>query len=204
MSFEGGRRLKNVFCVMMAGLMLLGCGDGDRLAEINKLQAAGEVREAIQVYREWVESSKNPNVEREYLKFLFENKQYLDFSKDVRSYVARFPQDGEIMELQFEYYARLARDAERTEQYETAIDYIVSYLLSPDYSDYRKWESRQTTILRKWLQEAIDEGDVTEQKNVVAKMMVMNFGNLAESVAPEIYQELASQVSTEEEVSPAN
>jgi len=187
--------VKKTLLGLLAGIALfIGCGSENKLAKINELQAAGNLRDAAKVYKEWVDSSKNPNIERDYIKFLFDNKLFLDFSKEVRSYLERFPQDTDVKELQFEYYARLARDAERTNNYEAALDYIAANLLDQNYSEYRKWESRQTTILRKWYQEAADKGDISEQKSIVTKMISRGFDNLASSIAPEIYQEMQQQV----------
>lgn len=184
----GGTVLKHAWSGWVVLLLfVVSCGKEDKLAKINELIAAGETREATQIYKAWAEESKNPNIQREYIRFLFDNKQYHDFVKEVRPYLSEHREDTAIRDLQFEYYALLARDAERVGNYETALDYIVTYLLSPDFAEYRKWESRQTTILRKWFQEAVDEGDETEQKNVVSKMLVLNFENLAETLAPEIY-----------------
>lgn len=69
--------MKKTLLGLLAGIALfIGCGSENKLAKINELQAAGNLRDAAKVYKEWVDSSKNPNIERDYIKFLFDNKLF--------------------------------------------------------------------------------------------------------------------------------
>ena len=168
------------------------CQQSDPVQEINDLVAQNKLRDAKIKYRELVEQTDNPNVWRDYIHFLYENKQYVDFDRECASYLRKYPDDVETMNLNFEYYAKLAGEAERQKDFESAMFYIVTHLLSPDFKDYRKWESRQATVLRKWFQDARDKNDITEQKKVLSEMINLKFENLAKSLAPDLYAEIAS------------
>ncbi len=171
-------------------MLLVACSSKDPLEEVNALVASGDIVAAKKKYQELVEAENNPNIEREYIKFLYEQKQYQDFKRNVGDYLARYPEDLEIMELNFDYFAMLATDAERQGDYEAALDYIVTKLLSSDYKDFRKWETKQSTVLKKWYTEAEENEDPLAMREALIKMRNLGFENLARSLAPEIYNEI--------------
>ena len=183
-------RLKTFF-VLSAVFLLIGCPGPDPMIEINKHIEAGDIRQAKTKYKAYVQEADNPNIERKYISFLFEQKQYHDFKREVIGYLQRFPQDKEIQSLEFQYYAKLATDAERQKNYELALDYIVNKLLSPDFADYRKWESRQTTIFKKWFERARDENNANTQRVIIVRMSALGFDSLAQSLAPDIYADIS-------------
>lgn len=172
-------------------LLLVACSQRDYESEIKAAISEDNIREAKTLYREWVDAEKNPNIEREYIRFLFENKQYRDFDRAISSYLQTYPEDSEIKNLRFEYYAKLAADSEEQGYYGDAIHYIVNYLLSPDFRDYRRWEGRQVIILKKWYEKAEGEKDDAEMRKIVSNTVNLGFDNLAKTMNPEIYDDIA-------------
>jgi hypothetical protein len=158
---------------------------------------AENVREAKKLYKEWVEAENNPNIEREYIRFLFENKQYRDFDRAVTSYLQSYPEDSEIKNIRFDYYAKLAADAEEQGYYGDALHYIVNFLLSPDFRDYRRWESRQVTVLKKWYEDQEAKKDEAGMRKVLNNMVNLGFENMAKSLNPQIYEEISSAEQVE-------
>ncbi|MDJ0836662.1 MAG: hypothetical protein QNK37_09100 [Acidobacteriota bacterium] len=167
--------------------------------EINQMIADGNKVQAKQKFKELVEKEDNPNIERKYIKFLYEQAQYHDFRLSVSDYLRRNPEDGEIKELQFDFYAKLASDAERVGNYEDALDYIVAKLLDEDYKDFRKWEGKQASIFKKWYNEAKEKGDKATMKDAVLKMYNMELKNLAQSLDPELFDEVTRMLEQPEE-----
>lgn len=178
-------------------LVLAACSQRDYQSEIDAAISQDNVRQAKELYKAWVEAEDNPNIEREYIRFLFENKQYRDFDRVVSTYLRTYPEDTEIKNLRFDYYAKLAGDAEEQGYYGDAIHYIVNYLLSPDFRDYRRWEDRQVTILKKWYEEEEKKKDQAAMRKVIQNTINLGFENLAKSMNMEIYQEIASASSPE-------
>ena len=174
-------------------LFLAACGGKDPMAEVNALIAEGKVPQANVVFKEMVEREQDPNLERKYVQFCFEHKQYRDFARAVSDYIARYPEDVELKNLQFEYYAILAQNAERTKDYAMALEYIVQKLLNVDYADHTKWEARQTTILTKWYQHEKEKDNDTGMRKALATMRNLGFGNLGKDLDPERYADLESK-----------
>ena len=192
--------MKHIFAVACCVLLaLVHCSSGDPMKEINALVEAGDIPQAKSKFKQLIAENKVPGIHRQYIQFLFDQKQFLDFRREASDYLNKEPDDQEIKLLQFDYYARLATDAERQENYRQALDYIVSWLLSPDYPQYRKWESRQTTVLKKWYEQAEAKQDPILQKEVLVTMRNLGFDNLALSVAPELYKTIEKQASEAEQ-----
>ena len=187
------------FVSILALLFLFACATADPMDEINKMIAEGKTVQAKQLFQELVAKEANPNVERQFIKFLFEQAQYHDFRREVSDYLGRFPEDGEIKELQFDFYAKLASDAERGGNYEDALDYIVTKLLDQEYQDFRKWESKQATVLKKWYNESKEKEDLASMKDAVMKMHNLGFENLATSLDVELSQEVLKMLEKTEE-----
>ena len=176
---------------ILLSLVLLGaCSKPDPMQEIDALVAENKIVPAKKKFKELVESESNPDLERQYIRFLWDHRQYRDFIKYAETHLRQYPDDSEIKHLEFEYYAKLAMDAERQEDFATALGYIVSKLLSPDYQNYRKWESRQTTVFKKWFNKAKESDDIVMQKKVLVQMKYLGFDNLAQSLAPDLYNDL--------------
>lgn len=176
---------------MLIGLLialLLACSREDSMKEVNALIEAGKIPQAKMKYKEVVEESGNQRVAQQYIRFLYEHEQFLDFRREAFDYLRKYSDDMEIRLLQFKYYARLASDAEKQGNYALALDYIVTRLLSPDFPDFKKWENRQTTVLSKWYNSAKEKQNLNMQKEVLVQMRNLGFENLAKSVAPELYQ----------------
>ena len=184
-----GSRIAYICCLLM---LLVGCSQRDYSAEIKQLVDDNKIRNAKVLYKEWVEKERNPNIEREYIQFLFDHKQYRDFDNTAKDYLSRYPQDSEVKNLRFDYYALLAGASEREGRYGDALFYITQHLLSPDYRDYRRWESRQGTVLKKWYEYAEKDDDPAERRKVLVQMRNLGFDNLAKSLNPELYAELES------------
>ncbi len=174
----------------LALLWLAACSQPDPVQEINELAAAGRVSEAKVKYKEALEKNPDRGLTRQFVQFLFDNKHYRDFIKQANEYLDRYPEDNAVKHLRFEYYAMLAGDAERQGQYNLAIEYIVAHLLSPDYRDYLTWESRQVDVFKNWFAAVEKEGSVVKQKDVLTRMKNLGFGNLAQTLAPDLYAEL--------------
>lgn len=183
-------RCMAVCLVLLTFMTWVDCTREDPMKRIDQLVEQGDVPEAKKAFKAYVERSENPNVERLYIEFLFKHKMYHDFRQEAPAFLERFPEDKAIQHLQFEYYALMASDAERLGRYEEALDFIVTHLLDPDYIDHPKWESRQTALLRKWYQEAEDQGNRSLQLKVLAQMKSLGLDNLGRSLAPELYKEL--------------
>lgn len=179
--------------------LLLSCGGTKDLERIDQLVAAGKTLEAKNLYDEYLKKNPNPNVERAYIRFLFDNRMYVDFNVVAKAFLARFPQDTDTKNLFFEYYGKLARDAERLGQYETASRLITEHLLSPDYSEWRKWESRQTTILKKWYEETSARGEEADMRKVLVQIRALGFENLARSLAPELNARIDAEAEVRKE-----
>jgi len=182
---------RNLF--LLLALVIIGCSSGDPLEEIQTLVDDGDIVGAKKMYADIVEAEDNPNIEREYIKFLYDHKQYHDFRRQSTAYLDLYPQDLEIKELHFDYYAMLATNAERQGDYEDALDYIVTRLLSSEYKDFRKWETKQSTVLKKWFTEAEEEGNQLRMREALIKMRNLGFDNLARSLAPDLYREIEEQ-----------
>ena len=178
------------FLVGVIIVLMFACSSSDPKLEIDKLVKENKIAEAKFKYQALVEKADNPNIERQFINFLFEHNQFYDFKKVSEGFLRRFPGDEEVKQLMFSYYSRLASDAERQELYEEAMDYIVSHLLSPDFPEFRKWESRQTTIFKKWYTLMEEKGDLNGQKKVLSQMKSLGFDNLAKDLAPQLYDEI--------------
>lgn len=189
---------KGVFIAVL--LILTGCQSDDPVAEIDQLIADKNYSQANQKYKELVDSGKaDPAIQRRYIEFLYERKLFRDFAKRIKNYLAAFPNDTEVRNMQFEYYAKLANAAEQQGNYQDAMFYIVTHLLSPDYTDYRKWEARQTTVLRKWYQTAAEKNNEADKKKAITQMINLSFENLARTMDPDLYQALSSQAAEKNE-----
>lgn len=180
-----------LFCLTLV-VLVLGCSQRDYQSEIKAAISQDNIREAKDLYKEWVDAEDNPNIEREYIRFLFENKQYRDFDRAISDYLATYPEDSEIKNLRFDYYAKLATDAEEQGYYGDALHYIVNFLLSPDFRDYRRWEDRQTAVLKKWYEEEAKKKNEDGIRKVLVNMMNLGFENMAKSLNPEVYKELSN------------
>jgi len=178
-------------------LVVVGCNGGDPQEEIDQLIAQGDYIQAKEKFQELVDGGAGPAVERRYIEFLYERQLFRDFAKQIKHYLDEYPNDKEVRNLEFEYYARLAQDAERMGNYQDAMFYIVTHLLSPDYRDYRKWESRQTTVLRKWYEDAAANNDEANKKKAITQMINLSFENLARTLDPDLYMALSSQAAEE-------
>lgn len=181
--------------VSLLVVMLVACGGADPMVEINKLVEKGQVPKAKVLYQEWVDREQDPNLERKFIKFCFEHEQYGDFRRQSQSYLSRYPDDKEVKNMTFEYYAKLARDAERQKLYGTALEYIVTHLLDPDYAESSRWEKRQSEILRKWYEQQEDKDG---QKKILNHMRNHGFENLAKTIDPELYSELDAEAGKPE------
>lgn len=164
------------------------------MLEINQLVEKGQIPKAKLKYQELVEREQDPNLERKFIKFCYEHEQYHDFRRQSQSYLSRYPDDKEVKNMQFEYYAKLTRDAERQKLYGTALDYIVTKLLDPDYSESGRWEKRQSEILQKWYEQAEDD---EKRKKILNHMKNHGFENLAKTVNPELYATLEGDAKGE-------
>ena len=184
-------------CLVAVVLVVVGCKSGDPLKEIDQLIAQKNYNKAKDKFQELVDNGAGPVVERRYIEFLYERLLFQDFAKQIKHYLDEYPNDKEVRNLQFDYYARLAQDAERTGNYPDAMFYIVTHLLSPDYRDYRKWESRQTTVLQKWYEDAAAKNDEADKKKAITQMINLSFENLARTLDPDLYMSLSSQSAEE-------
>lgn len=171
-------------------VLLCACSGQDPKQEIHELIAQNKIVDAKKKYEEVLAKNPDTALEREYINFLYENRHFRDFKMTADSFLIRFPQDGDIKLLVFKYYDKLAKDAERQGKYATTMQYIVNYLLDPAYPDHRKWESRQTTIFRKWFQVAVDQKEENMQRDVMNQMMVLGFDNLAKDLDPDLFNTL--------------
>lgn len=180
-------------CCIAVFMFMLGCQSDDPMVEVDNLIAEGKFTQAKVKWQKVVDEGADPAVERRFIEFLYEKKLYQDFSKQIKSYLNKYTNDKEIKNLQFEYYARLANGAEQQGNYQDAMFYIVTYLLSPDYRDYRKWEARQTTVLRKWYQAAAEKDNEADKKKAITQMINLSYENLAKTLDPDLYQALSSQ-----------
>lgn len=179
--------------------ILAGCNNADPMAEINQMVADGKVAQAKLKYAELADQSGDKTTRRNYIRFLFEHKQYHDFRNEVKVYLAANPDDKEMKDLEYKHYAKLATDAERAHEYRVAMDYIMSRLLQPDNPDFLKWESRQTTVLKKWYNYGEEIDDVNIQRQAMVEMKNLGFDNLGESLNPDMYAELTEQESAASE-----
>ncbi len=187
--------MKGILLVLSIGIgLLFACGSKDPMVEINQLINAKKTGQAKEKYKELVEQENNPNVWREYVKFLFEHNQFHDFKREAREYLAKNAQDLEIRNLQFDFYAKLATDAEKSGQYGTAMEYIHNKLLDENYKEYRKWESKQVAIFSKWFNEAKGKEDQAEMEEVVVSMIEFGFKNLAREKAPELHKKVMDRM----------
>lgn len=171
-------------------LSLISCSTVDPMDEINQLAASGKIVPAKKQFKELVEAEDNPNLEREYIKFLYEHKQYLDFKNASSSYLSRQPQDTEIQNLNFDFYAKLATDAERAGNYEDALFYIVNKLLKEEYKDFRQWESKTTVVLKKWFNEAEAKEDEPAMIEIMTQMQSLGYENMAKSLDPALFEKM--------------
>ncbi len=185
-----------------AAILFSACSGQDPKQEIEALIAQKKIVEAKKKYEEELEKNPNTSLEREFIQFLFDNNHYRDFKMRADQFMIRFPQDGEVKLLVFKYYDKLARDAERSGKYATTMQYIVTHLLDPEYPDHRKWESRQTTIFKKWFEVALEEKDANMQKDVLNQMMVLGFDNLAKDLDPDLYEVLKESDTSKEPPKP--
>ena len=185
--------MRNLFALICMGLLLFGCSGTDPQQEIADLIAANKIVEAKTKYEALVESSDNPVIERQFINFLYEHRHYRDFLTRAEGFMKRYPDDTEIKTMIFDYYGMLATDAEKRGDYADAMAYIVSKLLSPDYRDYRKWESKQTSLFNKWYESAKAKGDTNAQRDVLTRMIALGFENMAQSLDPELYESLKEE-----------
>lgn len=165
-------------------MLVLACNKSDPMQEVNALVNQGKIAQAKIKFEELVEREQDPNLERKFIQFCFEHQQYQDFARVSLDYLNRFPTDVEIKNLQFEYYALLAKNAEQRKEYALAIDYIVKKLLNVDYVDHSKWEKRMTSILTKWYQAEKEKGNVNGQREALLRMRDLKFENLANDLDP--------------------
>lgn len=171
--------MRALFIVAFFALLLQSCGGQDPMAEVNALIAEGKVPQAKIAYQKLVEKEQDPNLERKYIQFCFEHEQYRDFDRSAIDYLSRYPQDTEVKNLQFEYYAILAKNAERQKDYALALEYVVQKLLNDEYADFEKWEGRQTTLLNKWYEHEKKSNDEEGMKEALITMRNLGFDNLA-------------------------
>lgn len=191
MAKKRGVLLRTILSLSLLALgFLWSCSNGDQMKKIKELESAGEIQESKKLFKEYADRSGNPNVEREFIMFLYRHEQFYDFRNAVTPYLQRHADDTEIRNLRFDYFARLARDADRVGNYEDAIKYISEHLLKPEYLDAEKWESKQTVILRKWYQAEAESGDAARQTYVLKKIKELGLDNLGRSLAPERYDSL--------------
>lgn len=181
--------MKSLFACLSI-LLLLACGGEDKMVKVRELTAAGKLGDAKRLYQEHVEAEANPNIERDYIRWLYEHKQYQDFRNAIRSFLARYPNDTEVKQLRYDYYATYVSEQERAKNYGEAYEKLVKHLLDTDFQDYKKWEARQTSILRKWYQTAEEKEDESEMRMVILNMVNHGFDNLAESMNEEMYKQV--------------
>jgi len=182
-----------VKCIALPLLLLAACSQSDPRQELEQLKTGGQVSQIKEKYREILAAGPDRALSREFIQFLYDQKHYRDFIKEANGYLSRNPDDADIRNLRFEYYAMLAADAERQGNYAMAMEYIVAHLLSPDYADYRTWETRQVDVFKDWFAKTESEGDVYRQKEVLSRMKNLGFENLAKTLAPDLYAELEAQ-----------
>ena len=185
--------MRNLFALICLGLFLIGCTGNDPQQEIADLVAANKIVEAKTKYEELVESKDNPVVERQFINFLYEHRHYRDFLTRAEGFLRRYPEDSEIQTMIYDYYGMLATDAEKRGDYADAMSYIVAKLLSPEYRDYRKWESRQTSLFNKWYEAAKSKNDVNMQRDVLTQMIVLGFENMAQNLDPELFSTIKEE-----------
>lgn len=174
-------------------LLTWGCFQENFYEKIQKLKAEGQFLEAKKLYEIHLAGNQDKAIERQYIQFLFTQNFFLDFNVAAQKYLRENPDDYAIKNLMFRYYARLADDAERQGDYDQALTYIIGNLLSTDFEDYKTWELRQSTVLRKWYDsEKNKENNLLGRKLVMSKMVTLGLHNLAKSVDPELYQEMES------------
>ncbi|MCB1052745.1 MAG: hypothetical protein KDC71_19240 [Acidobacteria bacterium] len=190
--------MKAVWFGVVSALLLFNCGGGGEIDKAKALAAEGKVIDAKNLYEAHLAKDPNPNVEREFIQFLFDNKFYVDFNTRAKNFLARFPQDTVTKNLMFEYYSRLAKDAERLGNYQTAMELIAAHLLSPDYSEWRKWESRQPTILKKWYEAAAEKGVESDMKKVLVQIRALGYDNLAQTLNAELFAQIEAEANRSE------
>ena len=184
--------------ITLTEFLMVGCSSVDPTIEIKQLAASGDVMNAKLKFKALVEKEKDPNLERQYIQFLFEHKQYSDFNRQARTFLAEYPEDKDVKNLKFEFFAKLATDAERSKNYSDANYYIVTELTNPEYAGSSRWEKRQTEILRKWYEQAKEEKDEPKQKKVLSEMKNLGFENLARNLDPEVFKTIEDQKETPE------
>ena len=176
---------------MVASLfLLLGCATEDPMKKVNALIAEGKVAQAKVEFQKVVDAEQDSNLERKFVIFCFEHKQYRDFTRLVQSYLSRYPDDTELKNLQYEYYAILARDAEKQKNYSLALEYIVQKLLNAEFADSAKWEARQTSILTKWYDAQKEANDEEGMMSALTSMRNLGFVNLAKDLDSERFTSL--------------
>lgn len=186
------------YFLMLMILVAVSCSSGDPMEEIDTLISQKKYTEAKEKFQKVVDNGAGPAVERRYIEFLYERNLYRDFDKQIKHYLDAYPNDKEVRNLQFEYYAKLASAAEQQGNYQDAMFYIVAHLLSPDYRDYRKWENRQSTILRKWFESAAEKGNEADKKKAITQMINLSFGNLAKTLDIDLYNALSSEAAEQD------
>jgi tetratricopeptide (TPR) repeat protein len=174
--------------------MTLGCFQENAYEKIKKLKDAGDFRQAKREYEHYLKKKHDKAFERSYIQFLFDQKYYIDFNHHSQKYLRENPDDLAINNLHYQYYAILATTSIRQKDYEQALIYIVSNLLSNDYEDHKHWELEQSTVLRKWYAEVSKKEDnLLGRKLVMSKMTTLGLDNLAKSIDPQLYAELQKE-----------
>jgi len=177
--------------IILVLALLCSCSSEDPMTKVNKLINEGRIAEAKKIFKNYSDTSSDPLIKQAYIQFLYERKQYHDFRREAVTHLQAYPEDKTVKDLEFNYYAKLATDAERQQQFEMALDYIVAKLLSPDFQDYRKWERQQTVILKDWFDWAAkQENPEQKKKEVLTKMKSLGFDNLGQSLAPEMWDQI--------------
>ncbi|CAM2008288.1 hypothetical protein [Acanthopleuribacter pedis] len=165
--------MKNGWIALMVGLTALmmsfsGCVPQDPMVEIRKLESQKKIREAKDKFEAYLGSKEDQNVSREYVKFLHRNNQLQFFRDQAREHLAKFPDDTDIKELQYEHFKDLAVSSEQRGDFGDAIRYITKHLLSPDFPEHKDWESRLCNVLLKWY----NSGKENNNKNLMGKVLL--------------------------------
>jgi len=179
------------FLFLLAVVLLIGCAQDNTYDKIKHLERQGKALEAKPLFEQLVSEDSDIDLKRSYIQFLFDNKFYLDFRQVASAYLRDYPNDLTIKNLNFKYYAILAENSEQQGDYDQAIEYIINNLLSMDYEDRQHWELQQSNVLRKWYgEEKMKEDNLLGRKHVMSKMIALGLNNLANSLDPELYNEM--------------
>lgn len=166
------------------------CAEKDPLVEVNRLEAEGKIVQAKLKFQEVVKKEQDPNLKRKFIEFCFKHEQYRDFTRHTQQFLNRFPNDRRVKSLEFEYYAILAKNAEKQKEYKLALNYVVRKLLDTDYAEHARWEQRQAGILTRWYNHGKDQKDEGIKKEALSSMKNLGFSNLAFDLDEKLYKTL--------------